>query len=221
MNDLCRQKLHELIETYGHELCEDSRRVKGLLLDYCGDCKGEINLLVVAMQENVPTELLRSKRTNSKELLLRQLTQRLQEMHFLTEHAALWAVESWAFALDVRIKRAARELHKEADLALEKAQVEVVTAQDPVSEKITVTEEELGFFLTPLSLRGIPVSNVYLMALVGVIYVLNPIPGGIDLIPDFIPFVGNLDDGAAAIMVWYGLVELFEGWKFRRRRPKK
>jgi uncharacterized membrane protein YkvA (DUF1232 family) len=38
----------------------------------------------------------------------------------------------------------------------------------------------------------------------------------VDLIPDIIPIIGNLDDGAAAILVWYGLVELFEGRKFRK-----
>ena len=75
---------------------------------------------------------------------------------------------------------------------------------------------DLGFLLKPLSLRGIPPWVVYLAATVGFGYVLNPTAGIIELIPDNLPLVGNLDEGVAFTMLWYGLVEFFEGRKFRR-----
>lgn len=79
----------------------------------------------------------------------------------------------------------------------------------------TDVAERLGFFLTPLSMRGIPVWAVYVMALLGAIYILNPTAGVIEFLPDNLPFVGNLDEGVAFTLLWYGLVELFEAKQLR------
>jgi uncharacterized membrane protein YkvA (DUF1232 family) len=65
----------------------------------------------------------------------------------------------------------------------------------------------------PLSERGWPKWAVYLIALVGLIYLLNPSFGVFELIPDNIPIVGNLDEGAAAIAFWHGLLELLSSKK--------
>jgi hypothetical protein len=70
----------------------------------------------------------------------------------------------------------------------------------------------------PLSLRGVPAWVVYFFSLVGLVYLLNPSFGVFELLPDNIPIIGNLDEGGAALLVWYGLVEFFEGSKLRRAR---
>jgi len=67
----------------------------------------------------------------------------------------------------------------------------------------------------PLTSRGFPTWTVYIMAVLGVVYVLNPTSGIFELLPDNLPIVGNLDEGAAYLAIWYGLVE----WFNRRRRP--
>ncbi|MBN1247163.1 MAG: DUF1232 domain-containing protein [Anaerolineae bacterium] len=59
-------------------------------------------------------------------------------------------------------------------------------------------------------MRGIPVWVVYFLALLGAIYILNPTAGVLELLPDNLPFIGNLDEGVAFALLWYGLVELFE-----------
>ena len=82
--------------------------------------------------------------------------------------------------------------------------------EDP-SEK-----NERGVFTTPLSARGVPRFAVYLLALLGAVYMLNPGSGIIELIPDNIPFIGNLDEGGAMLALWYGLVEFFEGRRKKR-----
>ena len=46
---------------------------------------------------------------------------------------------------------------------------------------------------------------VFLLSAAGLIYLLSPTFGIFELIPDFIPVVGNLDEGAAAILVWQGI----------------
>jgi uncharacterized membrane protein YkvA (DUF1232 family) len=73
-----------------------------------------------------------------------------------------------------------------------------------------------GVLVSPLSLRGIPAWAVYLFAVLGVIYILNPTAGFIEFIPDNLPIIGNLDEGAAFVLIWYGLVEFFEGRKYKR-----
>jgi len=65
----------------------------------------------------------------------------------------------------------------------------------------------------PLSDSGWPKWSVYLLAVIGFIYLLNPTFGVFELIPDNLPFVGNLDEGAAAIAFWYGILELFSARK--------
>lgn len=69
----------------------------------------------------------------------------------------------------------------------------------------------VGPLTTPLSTRGIPRWLTYLLTLIGIIYLLNPTAGLLELLPDNLPFIGNLDEGVAMMLIWYGLVEFFEG----------
>jgi uncharacterized membrane protein YkvA (DUF1232 family) len=50
-----------------------------------------------------------------------------------------------------------------------------------------------------------PTVWIYLSAFVGLVYLLNPTFGILELIPDNLPVIGNLDEGAAAILVWQGI----------------
>ena len=70
-------------------------------------------------------------------------------------------------------------------------------------------ENKLTIFNTPPSFRGIPRWVTYLAAILGFIYILNPTLGVFELIPDNLPIVGNLDEGVAFLLVWYGLMEFF------------
>ena len=64
-------------------------------------------------------------------------------------------------------------------------------------------------FRVPLSMRGWPKPVVWLLGLVGVIYVLNPTAGIFELLPDNLPIIGNLDEGLAYLLVYYGVMEFF------------
>ncbi len=74
----------------------------------------------------------------------------------------------------------------------------------------STTADRLKGFTTPLSKRGWPVWLVYIAAAIGIIYILNPTMGLFELIPDNIPFIGNLDEGVAFLLIWFGIVEYFE-----------
>ena len=101
MNDIPRQKLCEIIAQYGPALADDPRRTEALLRDFCGAYKREIFCLVSALKEQVAADLLASRDSVPRQVLLAQLTRRLRDNLALTEDAARWAVESWALALGV------------------------------------------------------------------------------------------------------------------------
>ena len=73
----------------------------------------------------------------------------------------------------------------------------------------------------PLSKRGWPAWLVYLFAVLGFIYILNPTAGIIEFIPDNIPVIGNLDEGVAFMLVLAGFVEFFEGGIYRKPSENK
>ena len=88
MNDLPRQKLRELIATYGRELCDDARRCRAVLSDHCPGDRREISVLASAQEEGVPADLLRSSGGLPWEALRSRLTRRLVDARGLSEEAA-------------------------------------------------------------------------------------------------------------------------------------
>lgn len=72
-----------------------------MLRDLCGQNRREINIVIGALDERVAADLIVKHRVVPRDVLLAQLAQRLQDHLALTPDAALWAVETWAFALGV------------------------------------------------------------------------------------------------------------------------
>jgi Protein phosphatase 2C len=101
LNDLPRQKLCEIVDTYGRYIYDDPQRCNGLLLDYCAEYRREINILMNALEEQVVAELLVSSSRESYEGMLSRLAWRLCENYGLAEDFARWGVESWALALGI------------------------------------------------------------------------------------------------------------------------
>lgn len=101
MNDAPRRTLRELIARHGTGLCSDARRCEGLLRDLCGGHRREINILVGALRERVPLDLLAGRNSVPAGLLLTRLAKRLEDQLALTEEASRWGVDSWALALGV------------------------------------------------------------------------------------------------------------------------
>lgn len=103
MNDFPRYKLISLIKKYGDKLYYNKTRCRNLLNDFCGKYKREVFVLSTAVEENVPQELLCFKESNNFSLqpLIVQLKERLKENYAFTDSASLWAVETWALALDI------------------------------------------------------------------------------------------------------------------------
>jgi len=105
VNDVPRQKLREIVKQYGQKAVDDARLCRALLLDFCGEYRREIFVLNSAQEELVANDLQEISNSVPLSVLVAQLTQRLVENRALDENAARWAVESWAFALDIDIDK--------------------------------------------------------------------------------------------------------------------
>jgi len=84
-----------------------------------------------------------------------------------------------------------------------------------MSTKKTQENKSITDNIAPLSSKGWPKWAVYLLSLFGFIYLLNPTAGIIELLPDTLPLIGNIDEGAAALALMYGFLEI------RKARNKK
>jgi hypothetical protein len=101
LNTLPRQKLCEIIKIYGKDVCNDHKRLRGLLNDFCRGSSPEINFLLTALEEKVNLELLASSKTLPYEMISARLVERLYGNRGMAKEIAHWAVDSWALALDV------------------------------------------------------------------------------------------------------------------------
>jgi hypothetical protein len=101
MNNVPRQALRDIITKYGTEVCSNRKRCEGLLRDNCSSFRREISILINALDERVPLDLMAGGNSVPRELLLSRLAKRLEDNLALTEEAAVWAVESWALALNI------------------------------------------------------------------------------------------------------------------------
>jgi len=99
MNQSIQQKLCELVATYGNSLGNEPQRCQSLLANSYNQNPGEIFVLVSAIKEQIVANLLVARKNVPREVLLQQLSNRLQRNLFLVEKAARWSVESWAIAL--------------------------------------------------------------------------------------------------------------------------
>jgi hypothetical protein len=117
MDETPRRTLRELIARHGPGLCSDARRCEGLLRDLCGAHHREINILVAALRERVPLDLLAARNSVPAGLLLTRLSKRLEAQLALTGEAARWGVESWALALGAVSDAELKEIKSRSDEA--------------------------------------------------------------------------------------------------------
>ncbi|HEX8354735.1 MAG TPA: right-handed parallel beta-helix repeat-containing protein [Pyrinomonadaceae bacterium] len=99
MNEQPRRKLHELVARHGQSVVGDARRFEGLLKDYAGEHRREVSVLVSALEEQVPQDMLAAPADTPREVLLARMARRLSDNRALSDPAAAWAVNSWALAL--------------------------------------------------------------------------------------------------------------------------
>jgi hypothetical protein len=95
-----RHQLRFMLEKYGRSIIDDPRRCRGLLKDLAPKHQRETNLLMLALDQKLVAEL--TQKTHTPILMhLDILAQRLHSNIGIQKEFAVWAIESWALALDV------------------------------------------------------------------------------------------------------------------------
>lgn len=151
MNNLPRQTLRRIIEKYGREICGDGRRCESLLNDLCGSYRREINVLVNAIEERVPLDLLAAGSSMPLEALLKRLKKRLEEHTAMTAEAASWAVDSWALALNITTDAEIEALEKRAKQSTPISNVSDIRRKDSVSKDEAPISNQQKTAQTPVS----------------------------------------------------------------------
>lgn len=102
MNDAPRYKLREITRQHGRSIIENPRRCENLLRDYCGEFRREISVLTMALEEHAVADMLDAPASAlPRKVMLARLAQRLCDDLALSESAARWSIESWAWAFGV------------------------------------------------------------------------------------------------------------------------
>jgi outer membrane lipoprotein SlyB len=89
------------MDRYGSDLLRESGRLKSFLHDECPNAKREISVLMQALDEQVPQDLLRVHSGEPLQSLGPRLAKRLAEQKALAPEASRWAVRTWAQGLGV------------------------------------------------------------------------------------------------------------------------
>jgi nitrous oxidase accessory protein NosD len=100
MDQHIRKRLCDLIAQQGQSIVHDVLRCEALLRDFCGPSTKEMKLLLIAIREQIPQDLLITPLPPWPSLQGR-LLQRLRDGVGIEATAATWAVDSWAIALGV------------------------------------------------------------------------------------------------------------------------
>ena len=100
MDHQVRKRLSDLIAEHGQSIVHDTLRCESLLRDFCGPSTKETKLLLIAIREQIPQDLLALPLPPWPSLQGR-LLQRLRDGVGIESTAATWVVDSWAIALGV------------------------------------------------------------------------------------------------------------------------
>jgi len=125
MNDTIKKYLKQLISKYGIEICNDYRRLKGLLKDYCGEYQRDINILTTAVQEGIPNEILKTNSSELDEWKFNTLVKKLYDNHGISENFARLAVMTWAEVLGKRVYANRTESEKKVETNKENINLEI------------------------------------------------------------------------------------------------
>lgn len=101
VGDFVRGKLCEIAGIYGRSLLDHPQRCEAILRDLCPKERREVFLIVSALKEQVPADLLVALDVVSDDAIIAKLTRKLCDHLGLAPDAAAWAVESWLMGVRV------------------------------------------------------------------------------------------------------------------------
>src|SRR4051794_9704078 len=98
MHSRPRETIRQIVQKHGKVVAYDAGRCESQLRDLCGSYKKEIFVLVSAVREGIPSDLLASDGVPMQASVARH-SKRLHDNLGISEELSEWAVEAWAYAL--------------------------------------------------------------------------------------------------------------------------
>ena len=143
-----RHQLRFMLEKYGRSIIDDPRRCRGMLKDLAPKHQRETNLLMLALDQKLVAEL--TQKTHTPILMhLDLLAQRLHNNVGIQKEFAVWAIESWALALDVIQQPSAQQAitpEPEPIPTIVKPEPKIVVPQKP-APIVSETAQKIGKFI--------------------------------------------------------------------------
>jgi hypothetical protein len=103
IDNIPRQRLCEIVKTYGETIIENPKRLRAILKDLCqGKNAREINAIISSLEEKIPHEILKSKNTVPWNILSSQLKKRLIDNTYYSDDLVTWSINCWALAFGVQ-----------------------------------------------------------------------------------------------------------------------
>ena len=95
--------LEKILMDYGRTVLQNPRQVENLFKDLCyePEHKREVNVLILALKENIPNELINAQPVN--DILMMRLIKKLDDAYFIPAQQAQSAIETWAKALNISL----------------------------------------------------------------------------------------------------------------------
>ena len=139
LDEVVTQKLGEILSNHGRAPLTDAKLCENLLKDYCGEYKEEIALLVFAVRERIPSDLLASHDGLPRDMLRALLVKRLRKDRVVSEGAARWIVDSWWQAVRTLLRE---EVKREDDASSPLDSVPSTTSLDRPPEFGVVVQSQ-------------------------------------------------------------------------------
>ncbi|MFL5342626.1 MAG: hypothetical protein ACJ8F7_21035 [Gemmataceae bacterium] len=143
MNDLAREALGRVIRNYGPAICHTPRSCELFVRQECGAYPQESQLLVEALRQGVPAELLGYSPDQHWPKLAESLQARLHARAKIGATEGTWAVETWA-----------RVLGRHPDAYQDAAEVLAVEPGIRVTGGGTVSKSTLRHAMTMIAALG-------------------------------------------------------------------
>ena len=142
MNNEVAKYLKELIRKYGTSLCNDPKRCRALLLDYCGGYKKEVNVLLMALNYGAPSVLLSSHDFPIK-IVYKRLSKEMSNELGMTVGVSYWSIETWGYALGLDSEET--DLYSKKQQKGEQYEIETEPVCDEPNDVKLFNHEELHY----------------------------------------------------------------------------
>jgi len=101
VNKVFIKNLIEIAEKYGHSIFNDDKKLEGLLKDYCGSYKKEINLLLIAVKSGAAKELMGYNKNIPIESVLANLINLITDEYGINDKLARATINILALSLKI------------------------------------------------------------------------------------------------------------------------